>query len=592
MLAGSASAAGAAFIIACGGGDNGGSSTGSGTGGSTTGSATGATGATGSTGPTSSLVSPVVDETDSAKRGGVLRSVQAVPLSLDPHQINAGVLHVWHNYSPLFKVIEGRMAPAVGGMEGELVDSWEFSPDYLTLTAKITHDVAFAPLAPVNGRRVDAHDVAFSWERYNEISPRRGELAHEANPAAPILSVEAIDDDTVVFNLNAPDSTILSKLGGNFAGTYFIVPKEAADPNVLDLRQVGAGSGPFYVSEVVQSVSTTYKRNPGFKKDPRAVPYVDEAHYAELPEYATQLAQLKAGNIHDTYFNFRAEDILPTKQDVPALDVTPTPVTGLILRALFGSAPDSPFRDERVRQAYVRTWERDLFLNLAFNVDRYAQAGLPVQTVLESAVFAGAWQGWWLDPLSADFGPNTKYFESNLDEARKLMDAAGYPGTTDIDIYYVTPQPYQHLVDFLMAMVSESGLFNVTHEVMSAADFNATFRNNRGEFVGAGFITDNVEAHPVIDLQAHYHSNGGRYFGGDAHADELLDKATLEFDDEQQKSIIHEFQRYEGEKHFQPRLGGGNNYRITSPALRNKGVWRGSLLRWNATVWLDDTKAR
>jgi len=121
MLAGSASAAGAAFIIACGGGDNGGSSTGSGTGGSTTGSATGATGATGSTGPTSSLVSPVVDETDSAKRGGVLRSVQAVPLSLDPHQINAGVLHVWHNYSPLFKVIEGRMAPAVGGMEGELL---------------------------------------------------------------------------------------------------------------------------------------------------------------------------------------------------------------------------------------------------------------------------------------------------------------------------------------------------------------------------------------------------------------------------------------------------------------------------------------
>jgi hypothetical protein len=154
----------------------------------------------------------------------------------------------------------------------------------------------------------------------------------------------------------------------------------------------------------------------------------------------------------------------------------------------------------------------------------------------------------------------------------------------------VTPQPYQHLVDFLMAMVSESGLFNVSHEVMAAADFNATFRNNRGEFVGAGFITDNVEAHPVIDLQAHYHSQGGRYFGGDAHADELLDKATLEFDEEEQKAIIHEFQRYEGEKHFQPRLGGGNNYRITWPALRNKGVWQGSLLRWHATVWLDPSK--
>jgi ABC-type transport system substrate-binding protein len=108
-------------------------------------------------------------------------------------------------------------------MEGELVDSWEFSPDNLTLTAKITHDVAFAPLPPVNGRRVDAHDVVFSWERYNAVSPRRGELANEANPAAPITSVEAIDDDTVVLKLAAPDSTLLAKLGGTFAATYFIV---------------------------------------------------------------------------------------------------------------------------------------------------------------------------------------------------------------------------------------------------------------------------------------------------------------------------------------------------------------------------------
>jgi ABC-type transport system substrate-binding protein len=205
-------------------------------------------------------------------------------------------------------------------------------------------------------------------------------------------------------------------------------------------------------------------------------------------------------------------------------------------------------------------------------------------------VFAGAWQGWWLDPRGTDFGPNTRFFKEDLGEARKLMEAAGHAGSTDIDVYYVTPQPYQHLVDFLMAMVGESGLFNVSHQVLSSADFNATFRTNRGEFVGAGFITDNVEAHPVIDLQAHYHSKGGRYFGGDEYADELLDKATLEFDVEQQKSIIHEFQRYEGEKHFQPRLGGGTSYRLTWPALRNKGVWRGSLLRWLATVWLDDTK--
>jgi hypothetical protein len=88
--------------------------------------------------PVSSLISPVTDETKSAKRGGVIKTVQGVPLSLDPHQTNAGVAHVWHNYSPLFKVVEGQLARAAGEMEGEAVDSWELSPDKTTLTLNDT----------------------------------------------------------------------------------------------------------------------------------------------------------------------------------------------------------------------------------------------------------------------------------------------------------------------------------------------------------------------------------------------------------------------------------------------------------------------
>jgi ABC-type transport system substrate-binding protein len=366
--------------------------------------------------------------------------------------------------------------------------------------------VAFAPLPPVNGRSVDAQDIAFSWRRYNAISPRRSELANEANPAAPVLSVTAIDDRTVTIKLKEPVSTILAQLAGSFAGTYFIVPREADDPNKLDLRQVGAGSGPFYVSNLVQSASTTYKRNPGFKKDKRDVPYADGIEYADLPEYSAQLAQLKAGNIYDTYFNFRAEDILPAKKDVPELDITPTPVSGLILRGLFGFAPDSPFKDDRVRQAYALTQDRDLFLDVAYNVAKFKEGGLAVETALESAVWSGAWANWWLDPRGKDFGPNAKFFKQDLAEAKKLMAAAGLANGVDVDMFYVTPQPYQNLVDMLIGFARDSGLFRVSNKPFSSAEFNASFRNNRGVFKGAGFITDNVDAHPIIDLMSHYHS--------------------------------------------------------------------------------------
>src|SRR4051812_3624965 len=254
--------------------------------------------------PASSLMRPIVDETKDLKRGGLLRSSQAVPLSLDPHQTSAGVLHVWHNYSSIFKVVEGHLTRAAGEMEGEVADSWELSPDKLQLTIKMSKDVGFAPLPPVNGRIVDAQDVVSSWNRWNAVSPRRSELANEANPAAPILSVTAVDNQTVVMKLKEPVSTIISKLAPEFPGAFFVVPREAENQATLDLRQVSAGSGPFYVSNLVQSSSTTYKRNPNFKKDKRGVPYVDQVDYADIPEYAAQLSQFRAGNIYDTFFNF------------------------------------------------------------------------------------------------------------------------------------------------------------------------------------------------------------------------------------------------------------------------------------------------
>ena len=79
-----------------------------------------------------------------------------------------------------------------------------------------------------------------------------------------------------MIKLKEPNSTVLAQLGAIFPGVFFIVPKEAENPAVLDLKAVGAGSGPFYLSTFNSTANRTYKRNPGFKKDKRNVPYMDE----------------------------------------------------------------------------------------------------------------------------------------------------------------------------------------------------------------------------------------------------------------------------------------------------------------------------
>ena len=45
-------------------------------------------------------------------------------------------------------------------IDGDIVESWEISPDKLTINAKVNPNAAFHPVAPVNGRAVDANDMA------------------------------------------------------------------------------------------------------------------------------------------------------------------------------------------------------------------------------------------------------------------------------------------------------------------------------------------------------------------------------------------------------------------------------------------------
>ena len=89
-------------------------------------------------------------------------------------------------------------------------------------------------------------------------------------------------------------------------------------------------------------------------------------------------------------------------------------------------ANDSPFRDERLRQAWVLTWDRELYLDTVFNADKFSAGGVPVDIVNESGLQANTYAGWLLDPQGKDFGPNAKYFKKDLAEAKKLVVAAGF----------------------------------------------------------------------------------------------------------------------------------------------------------------------
>ena len=85
------------------------------------------------------------------------------------------------------------------------IESWEVSPDKLTLTIKLRQGMKWDPQAPTSGRAMDTSDILFSWEKFKKVNASAANLAYDAtkSPGAAIETVTAPDSKTIVFKLQA-----------------------------------------------------------------------------------------------------------------------------------------------------------------------------------------------------------------------------------------------------------------------------------------------------------------------------------------------------------------------------------------------------
>ena len=98
--------------------------------------------------------------------GTFRRQISGTPETLDPHRTQSnttkGASATIHSF--LFKQIASTFENAPNSeMAGDLVDTWEFTPDGLTLNLSLRTDAKFT--APVD-RTVDSEDVKFSIDRF------------------------------------------------------------------------------------------------------------------------------------------------------------------------------------------------------------------------------------------------------------------------------------------------------------------------------------------------------------------------------------------------------------------------------------------
>jgi len=231
LVATGGTALGAALLAACGGSDDKDDS--------------------GSSGPkdTSGLLSPIADDVKDLQRGGSNKFyLNADQQNLDPTFTSLPNQSVTNMvYSQFWHYTGGHLEPSDGTIAGDFADSWEWSPDRLTLTVKLRQDYHFGTepnVAGVNGRVPDSDDVLASWEHFKAQGTRRSDIVAEVNPDAPVSSISAPDKKTVVSKLSAPTGIFEHLMSNTQAGNMFILPKEANDQNVLDLRRTPSAPAP------------------------------------------------------------------------------------------------------------------------------------------------------------------------------------------------------------------------------------------------------------------------------------------------------------------------------------------------------------
>jgi peptide/nickel transport system substrate-binding protein len=532
----------------------------------------GSGGGSGSGSNGAAAVSGLKDTTAQAKPGGTWAGFLASDIpTMDPMRTSSTLVWtlVGSVYSRLFKETPTVLKAYDGAVEGDLIESWE-TPDPKTVTLKIRQNAVWEDGPVLNKRPLDAQDVVFSWQRFEAGALYRADLSYKVSDVAPIESVTALDTKTVQLKLAFPYSALLQMLSSR--QRFWVMPRETETK--FDPKGQAHGSGPWIVDKWQPSASLTYRRNPDWYFTGR--PFLNRAEYPIVPEYATQLAQYRAGNIYAGVV--RQEDLLSTKADFPQHILYQLGRSIRLQPTFFGWRQGSPFRDDRVRQASSMAIDRDLWLDTTANISKFKAAGLAVDPRWDTGIGAG-YDDFWLDPQGSSFGPNAKYFKYDPAEAKKLLAAAGFPNGFDTENKYPISSAGQSASNdsqIINGMMADVGI-RAKYVLMDLNnEWYPQVYDSFGDFLGLNQSSYSDYPDPDGLFYGRYHSKSSRPQlprGLDAKMDQMIEQQRAELDSKKRKAIIDDIQRYLAEKMYYVPTAHSVPYDIGWPTVGNIGVF-------------------
>ena len=391
-------------------------------------------------------------------------------------------------------------------LTGQLAESWE-NPDPLTYVFKIRDDVFWHDKAPVNGRQLTAHDVAYSYNRllgFDGGEPGQ-DLGIGQLPKMEWDSITAPDDSTVVFKLKAPFLEALKTLAVSHHA--YIVAREVVEQfgDIQDWRNV-TGTGPYQLTDVVEGSSWTYTKIDDYwgfdeKFPDNRLPYADQIELLIVGDPSTRLSLMRSGQADWMGWGLNShlssvDQALSLQETNPELQFSTFSFRAET--AFTFDNQSAPWNDIRVRRA----------LNMAIDFDAISESyhqGWSDTTPVGG--FGKAVLGYAV-PFEEWPEEIAQWYRFDPEAAEKLLDEAGYPRGADgvrfktvyehyefFDLGY-----YQIAMDYLRKIGIDAEIQEVTRAVhqqkgnqCSANPFDCPYLGLRTDVHGAeypGVISD------------------------------------------------------------------------------------------------------
>ena len=458
------------------------------------------------------------------KQGGVLKIGQFdSPASMSIHEESSNtaegpMMGVFNNL-----VIYDQHVPQNGldSVRPDLASDWSWDEDRTRLTFHLRQGVKWH-----DGQPFTAQDVKCTWDLLAGKSSEKLRLNPRKAWYRNVQEVTTNGDYEVTFNLNRPQPALLALLASGWAAVYpcHVSPR--------DMRTHPIGTGPFKFVEFKLNELIKVARNPQYWM--RGRPYLDGIEYPIIKNPATRVLALVSGQI-DMIQPYTLTPPLMKDVKAQAPQVICELVPQNISRDLLINRGRPPFDNSDLRRAMALSLDRKAFVDIL-------EEG---RGDIGAAMLPPPEGRWGMPPEMLEKLPGYALdVPKNRAEARRIMQTLGYGPDRRLAVKVSTRNtaPAVNATVVLVDQLKEIYIDGEVEPIDNALWFAKVMRHDYTVALGATF--NGVDEPDQIFYETYAcgaENNPDGYCN--LEVDALIDRQSIEFDDQKRKQLVWEIER-------------------------------------------------